>query len=235
MAAHANTHAHTSHSATPEARQARRDTALACACAGMLGLTLLSFHAVGGTYAKYVAKGSGSDAARVAKFGQVSITGGGQIAISGSSAMGTVTQTSLDGANAIALFSNDDSSTQTGQPVHVTMTQTEVAAKILLTITAPGWDYGTNDDGRGIMYTGDYADSITGVWFELGDGWEYVGQDKGKGTFTFSYITPAGEALDAPVMRYDRIYSSLTVEERARLADMGSASLTFAAEAIQVD
>ena len=83
------------------------------------------------------------------------------------------------------------------------------------------------------MYEGNYLADGTGVWFELGDGWEHVSGD--EGTVTFSYIASAGEELDAPVMRYDRIYSSLTVEERAALKDPGSAALTFSAEAIQVD
>lgn len=222
MATHANT----------EARSSRRDAALAGTCAALLGLTLLSAHAVSGTYAKYVARGTGSDTARVAKFGQVSIQGGGNIAISGSSAMNVTTQTDLDAGSAIALYANDDAAQQ-GQPVKVVATQTDVAMKIVLTITGAGWHYGTDSDGRDIMYEGNYLSDGTGVWFELGDGWEHV--DGTDGTVRFSYVVPAGEALDSSVMRYDRIYSSLTVEQRAALADPGSASLTFSAEAVQID
>lgn len=216
MAAHANTHAHTSHSATPEARQARRDTALVCACAGMLGLTLLSFHAVGGTYAKYVAKGTGSDTARVAKFGTVQVTVPADLHI-----------------DDLAAWNQDHTTPLTDAPA-VAMSTTEVAAKVYLSIKAPGWNFDPNagDGGNGALYFGGTNFSGADVWFELGEGWGYAGRN--GDTFNFTRLANAGQALDAPIFQGNELHSSLTVEERLALAT-DVLTLSFSAQAIQID
>ncbi len=218
----------------------RFGTVLAFTCAVLLCLTLLSLHAVAGTYAKYTVSGASTDSARVAKFGTVSIEGGDALAITGSAAMGDVTsvQVTSDSANGIALFSADasGSSSYTAQPVKVKMTATEVAARVLLTIKGAGWKYGTNGAGDDVVYLGSYSTSVQWVWFEPGDDWKLVSADNDKGIFVFSTVVEAGDSLDASVMKNDRLYSSLTVEARSALSETaGTADLRFSAQAIQID
>ena len=48
-----------------------------CVAGVLLCLTLISVHMLGGIYAKYISKGEGSDSARVAKFGEITLTESG--------------------------------------------------------------------------------------------------------------------------------------------------------------
>ena len=208
MATHANT----------EARSSRHDAALAGTCAALLGLTLLSAHAVSGTYAKYVAKGTGSDTARVAKFGTVQVTAPTDLHIADLAVQNTDYTTTFDSDKAPA----------------VTMSTTEVAAKVFLSITAPGWNFapGKGEMGNGALYFGGTSFAGADVWFELGSGWGYAGRS--GATFNFTRVVNAGEALNAPILQGNELHSSLTVEERRALAT-GALTLKFTAQAIQID
>ena len=206
MATHANT----------EARSSRRDAALAGTCAALLGLTLLSVHAVSGTYAKYVAKGTGSDTARVAKFGTVQVTAPADLHI-----------------DDLAAWNQNHTTPLTDAPA-VTMSTTEVAAKVFLSVTAPGWNFAPDAGkmGNGALYFGGTSFAGADVWFELGSGWGYAGRS--GDTFNFTRVVNAGEDLNAPILQGNELHSSLTVEERQALAT-GALTLKFTAQAIQID
>lgn len=173
----------------------------------ILCLTLISTGLTCGMYARYTTGGTGSDHARVAKFGQLSLTME-QTQQKGKLLPGQTADVVLD--------------------PKVTMTKSEVAVVVYVYVTLPkdsDWEY--NQQKRSF--------TCGPILWTVADGWEYLEeQDK---TYTFYRILPVGDSLeDVSVVQdgimhvptdYDNYYGMTNAEINL--------NIRFKAKAAQID
>ncbi len=173
----------------------------------ILCLTLISSGLTCGMYARYTTAGTGSDRARVAKFGQLALTMQ-QTQQNGKLLPGQAADVVLD--------------------PKVTMTESEVAVVVYVYVTLPeesDWRY----DPVSRSFT------CGPILWTVEEGWEYL--EEKDNTYTFYQILPPGESLaDVPVVQggimhvpgnYDNYYGMTNAEINL--------NIRFKAKAAQID
>ena len=181
----------------------------ASVAAALLCLTLLTTSLTCGMYARYTTGGTGTEHARVAQFGQLSLTM--------EQSQGGVL---LPDMNTLAL-----------NPL-VTMTASEVAVKVCVEVTLPkdsGWQY--NEDQKNF--------TCGPVLWTVEDGWTYFpdSNDKNDKTYIFyQTLAPGASLTGVSIVKDGKMSTPANYDDYYNLTDADvNLKIGFKARAIQID
>ncbi|MBR5290093.1 MAG: hypothetical protein IKU28_03770 [Erysipelotrichaceae bacterium] len=141
-----------------------------CAAFVLLCLTLISTHFTSGLYARYVTKDSAEDAARVIKFGNLTLTESGDFAT----------------GQAILVPGKDLKKDVTIKSTDGKTSETDTIVFVSVKVVGAGWSH---DEG-----TFKYGDYIS---WSVASGWETLGLDTSTGKYVYYVTLEANKALEA--------------------------------------
>lgn len=177
--------------------------------AGLFILTMISVYLLGGLFARYVAAGQGWDSARVAAFGDLTLTETGD----------------FDGTE------NKKGMIIPGVPLTknatVTFTGSEMATVVFAEVIVPEDTWETADNR---------AFSYDGLSWSVAPGWEYLRSDayaEGKNRYIYyKTLEPNTELNGEPIVTDGKIYVDETIT-KATIVGLADAELAFRASVIQ--
>ena len=178
------------------------------AAAGLFILTIVSIYLLSGLFARYVSSDQGSDSARVATFGNLTLTETGDFD-------GTETKKGMI-IPGVPLTKN----------ATVTFTGSEMATVVFVEVIVPEDTWGT-EDNRVFSY-GEMSWSVA-------SGWEYLTKDRygGKDRYVFFKILEPNTQLSGEKIVKDGEISVSEEITKANIGSLGNADLTFRASVIQ--
>ena len=176
--------------------------------AGLFILTIISIYLLSGLFARYVSSGQGSDSARVATFGNLTLTETGDFD-------GTDSKKGMI-IPGVPLTKN----------ATVTFTGSEMATVVFVEVIVPKDTWETADNS---------AFSYGGMSWSVASGWEYLTKDLygGKDRYVFFKILEPNTQLSGVEIVKD---GKISVSEEITKANIGSlcnGDLTFRASVIQ--
>lgn len=183
-------------------------TILIRVAAGLFILTLITVYLLGGLFARYVSSGHGLDSARVATFGDLTLTETGD----------------FDGTAA------KKGMIIPGVPLTkdavVTFAGSEAATVVFVEVIVPKDTWETADNK---------AFSYGGMSWSVASGWEYLTKDlyDGKDRYVFFKILEPNTQLSREKIVKDGEISVSEEITKANIGSLGNADLTFRASVIQ--
>ena len=178
------------------------------AAAGLFILTIISIYLLSGLFARYVSSDQGSDSARVATFGNLTLTETGD----------------FDGTD------SKKGMIIPGVPLTkdatVTLTGSEMATVVFAEVIVPEDTWETADNR---------AFSYGGMSWSVASGWEYLTKDRygGKDRYVFFKILEPNTQLSGEKIVKDGEISVSEEITKANIGSLGNADLTFRASVIQ--
>lgn len=177
--------------------------------AGLFFLTMVSVYLLGGLFARYVSSGNGSDSARVATFGDLTLTETGD----------------FDGTE------HKKGMIIPGVPLTkeavVTFAGSEAATVVFVEVIFPE-DTWETEDNRVFSYGG--------MSWSVASGWKYLCSDgyaAGKNRYTYyKTLNPNTELVSEPIVADGTIYVDEEIT-KGNLAGLADADLSFRASVIQ--
>ena len=178
------------------------------AAAGLFNLTIISIYLLSGLFARYVSSGQGSDSARVATFGNLTLTETGDFD-------GTDSKKGMI-IPGVPLTKN----------ATVTFTGSEMATVVFVEVIVPKDTWETADNK---------AFSYGGMSWSVASGWEYLTKDLygGKDRYVFFKILEPNTQLSGEEIVKDGVISVSEEITKANIGSLGNADLTFRASVIQ--
>ena len=140
-----------------------------------LSLVLLSSHITSGPYAKYSSQSTGSDGARVIKFGDLTVTETGDFTSVGAN------ENKFVFVPGVSIDKN----------VLVTFEGSEASTIVFITVETPGW---TLTDKK------NFTDSKGQLTWSVDDGWTYLRTDGSKHVFYYS-LDPNEKMTNTPFIK----------------------------------
>lgn len=183
-------------------------TILIRVAAGLVILTILSLYLLSGLFARYVSSDQGSDSARVATFGNLTLTETGDFD-------GTDSKKGMI-IPGVPLTKN----------ATVTFTGSEMATVVFVEVIVPKDTWETADNK---------AFSYGGMSWSVASGWEYLTKDlyDGKDRYVFFKILEPNTQLSGEKIVEDGVISVSEEITKANIGSLGNADLTFRASVIQ--
>ena len=183
-------------------------TILIRVAAGLVILTILSLYLLSGLFARYVSSDQGSDSARVATFGNLTLTETGDFD-------GTDSKKGMI-IPGVPLTKN----------ATVTFTGSEMATVVFVEVIVPKDTWETADNS---------AFSYGGMSWSVASGWEYLTKDlyDGKDRYVFFKILEPNTQLSGEEIVKDGVISVSEEITKANIGSLGNADLTFRASVIQ--
>ena len=183
-------------------------TILIRVAAGLVILTILSLYLLSGLFARYVSSDQGSDSARVATFGNLTLTETGDFD-------GTDSKKGMI-IPGVPLTKN----------ATVTFTGSEMATVVFVEVVVPKDTWETADNR---------AFSYGGMSWSVASGWEYLTKDLygGKDRYVFFKILEPNTQLSGEKIVKDGVISVSEEITKADIGSLGNADLTFRASVIQ--
>lgn len=183
-------------------------TILIRVAAGLVILTILSLYLLSGLFARYVSSDQGSDSARVATFGNLTLTETGDFD-------GTDSKKGMI-IPGVPLTKN----------ATVTFTGSEMATVVFVEVIVPEETWETADNK---------AFSYGGMSWSVATGWEYLTKDlyDGKDRYVFFKILEPNTQLSGEKIVEDGVISVSEEITKANIGSLGNADLTFRASVIQ--
>lgn len=176
--------------------------------AGLFILTMISIYLLGGLFARYVSSDHGSDSARVAAFGDLTLTETGD----------------FDGTE------NKKGMIIPGVPLTkdatVTFTGSETATVVFVEVIVPEGTWETADNR---------AFSYGGLSWTVASGWEYLDSDQYAGNDRYVFyktLEPNTELNNEKIVKDGEISVSEEIT-KATIAGLANGDLTFRASVIQ--
>lgn len=176
--------------------------------AGLFILTMISIYLLSGLLARYITAGHGSDSARVATFGNLTLTETGD----------------FDGTE------NKKGMIIPGVPLTkdatVTFTGSEMATVVFVEVIVPEDTWETKDNR---------AFSYDGLSWSVASGWEYLNSDQYGGNNRYIFyklLEPNTELNGEPIITDGKIYVDENIT-KANIAGLDNAALSFRASVIQ--
>ena len=176
--------------------------------AGLFILTIISIYLLSGLFARYVSSDQGSDSARVATFGNLTLTETGD----------------FDGTD------SKKGMIIPGVPLTkdavVTFAGSETATVVFVEVIVPKDTWGMADNR---------AFSYGGMSWSVASGWEYLTKDlyDGKDHYVFFKILEPNTQLSGEEIVKDGVISVSEEITKANIGSLGNADLTFRASVIQ--
>ena len=176
--------------------------------AGLFILTIISIYLLSGLFARYVSSDQGADSARVATFGNLTLTETGDFD-------GTETKKGMI-IPGVPLTKN----------ATVTFTGSEMATVVFVEVIVPKDTWKTADNR---------AFSYDGMSWSVASGWEYLTKDRygGKDRYVFFKILEPNTQLSEEKIVKDGEISVSEEITKANIGSLGNADLTFRASVIQ--
>ncbi|MBE6968384.1 MAG: hypothetical protein E7444_08115 [Ruminococcaceae bacterium] len=176
--------------------------------AGLFILTMISIYLLSGLFARYVSSGHGSDSARVATFGALTLTETGDFD-------GTLDKKGMI-IPGVSLTKN----------ATVTFTGSEMATVVFVEVIVPKdtWERADNS-----------VFSYGGLSWSVASGWDYLGSDNYDGNIRhiyFKILEPNEELNSEPIVTDGKIFVSEEIT-KANIGSLANADLTFRASVIQ--
>lgn len=183
-------------------------TILIRVAAGLVILTIISLYLLSGLFARYVSSDQGSDSARVATFGNLTLTETGDFD-------GTDSKKGMI-IPGVPLTKN----------ATVTFTGSEMATVVFVEVIVPKDTWETADNK---------AFSYGGMSWSVATGWEYLTKDlyDGKDRYVFFKILEPNTQLSGEEIVEDGVISVSEEITKANIGSLGNADLTFRASVIQ--
>lgn len=183
-------------------------TILIRVAAGLVILTIISLYLLSGLFARYVSSDQGSDSARVATFGNLTLTETGDFD-------GTDSKKGMI-IPGVPLTKN----------ATVTFTGSEMATVVFVEVIVPKDTWETADNK---------AFSYGGMSWSVATGWEYLTKDlyDGKDRYVFFKILEPNTQLSGEKIVKDGVISVSEEITKANIGSLGNADLTFRASVIQ--
>lgn len=183
-------------------------TILIRVAAGLVILTIISIYLLSGLFARYVSSDQGSDSARVATFGNLTLTETGDFD-------GTDSKKGMI-IPGVPLTKN----------ATVTFTGSEMATVVFVEVVVPKDTWETADNS---------AFSYGGMSWSVASGWEYLTKDlyDGKDRYVFFKILEPNTQLSGEEIVKDGVISVSEEITKANIGSLGNADLTFRASVIQ--
>lgn len=183
-------------------------TILIRVAAGLVILTIISLYLLSGLFARYVSSDQGSDSARVATFGNLTLTETGDFD-------GTDSKKGMI-IPGVPLTKN----------ATVTFTGSEMATVVFVEVIVPEDTWETADNK---------AFSYGGMSWSVASGWEYLTKDlySGKDRYVFFKILEPNTQLSGEEIVKDGVISVSEEITKANIGSLGNADLTFRASVIQ--
>ena len=183
-------------------------TILIRVAAGLVILTIISLYLLSGLFARYVSSDQGSDSARVATFGNLTLTETGDFD-------GTDSKKGMI-IPGVPLTKN----------ATVTFTGSEMATVVFVEVIVPKDTWETADNS---------AFSYGGMSWSVASGWEYLTKDlyDGKDRYVFFKILEPNTQLSGEEIVKDGVISVSEEITKANIGSLGNADLTFRASVIQ--
>lgn len=183
-------------------------TILIRVAAGLVILTIISLYLLSGLFARYVSSDQGSDSARVATFGNLTLTETGDFD-------GTDSKKGMI-IPGVPLTKN----------ATVTFTGSEMATVVFVEVIVPKDTWETADNK---------AFSYGGMSWSVASGWEYLTKDlyDGKDRYVFFKILEPNTQLSGEKIVEDGVISVSEEITKANIGSLGNADLTFRASVIQ--
>lgn len=183
-------------------------TILIRVAAGLVILTIISIYLLSGLFARYVSSDQGSDSARVATFGNLTLTETGDFD-------GTDSKKGMI-IPGVPLTKN----------ATVTFTGSEMATVVFVEVIVPKDTWETADNK---------AFSYGGMSWSVATGWEYLTKDLygGKDRYVFFKILEPNTQLSGEKIVKDGVISVSEEITKANIGSLGNADLTFRASVIQ--
>lgn len=183
-------------------------TILIRVAAGLVILTIISLYLLSGLFARYVSSDQGSDSARVATFGNLTLTETGDFD-------GTDSKKGMI-IPGVPLTKN----------ATVTFTGSEMATVVFVEVVVPKDTWETADNS---------AFSYGGMSWSVASGWEYLTKDlyDGKDRYVFFKILEPNTQLSGEEIVKDGVISVSEEITKANIGSLGNADLTFRASVIQ--
>lgn len=183
-------------------------TILIRVAAGLVILTIISLYLLSGLFARYVSSDQGSDSARVATFGNLTLTETGDFD-------GTDSKKGMI-IPGVPLTKN----------ATVTFTGSEMATVVFVEVIVPEDTWETADNS---------AFSYGGMSWSVASGWEYLTKDLygGKDRYVFFKILEPNTQLSGEKIVKDGVISVSEEITKANIGSLGNADLTFRASVIQ--
>ena len=171
-------------------------------------LTIISIYLLSGLFARYVSSGQGSDSARVATFGNLTLTETGDFD-------GTDSKKGMI-IPGVPLTKN----------ATVTFTGSEMATVVFVEVIVPEKTWETTDNR---------AFSYGGMSWSVASGWEHLMKDlyDGKDRYVFFKILEPNTPLSGEKIVKDGEISVSEEITKANIGSLGNADLTFRASVIQ--
>lgn len=178
----------------------------ALAAAIMLCLTLLSVCLTCGLYARYTTNGSGAEKARVAQFGQLSLT--------------------MDAAEGVKLLPGSIKSVTLNPKV--TMTASEVAVAVYVYVSLPegsSWTY--NEAARSF--------SCGPILWTVAEGWIYL-ENEGQTYTFYRFLKPGDALTEEPVVQGGTMHVPQNYDDYYGMTDTDvNLKIRFKTRAAQID
>lgn len=176
--------------------------------AGLFILTMISIYLLSGLFARYVSSGQGSDSARVAAFGDLTLTETGDFD-------GTLDKKGMI-IPGVSLTKN----------ATVTFTGSEMATVVFVEVIVPK-DTWERADNRAFSYGG--------LAWSVASGWEYLTKDLygGKDRYVFFKILEPNTQLSGEKIVKDGEISVSEEITKSAIGSLSNADLTFRASVIQ--
>ena len=183
-------------------------TILIRVAAGLVILTIISIYLLSGLFARYVSSDQGSDSARVATFGNLTLTETGDFD-------GTDSKKGMI-IPGVPLTKN----------ATVTFTGSEMATVVFVEVVVPKDTWETADNR---------AFSYGGMSWSVASGWEYLKKDlySGNDRYVFFKILEPNTQLSGEEIVKDGVISVSEEITKANIGSLGNADLTFRASVIQ--
>ena len=183
-------------------------TILIRVAAGLFILTIISLYLLSGLFARYVSSGQGSDSARVATFGNLTLTETGDFD-------GTDSKKGMI-IPGVPLTKN----------ATVTFTGSEMATVVFVEVIVPEDTWETADNS---------AFSYGGMSWSVASGWKYLTKDLygGEDRYVFFKILEPNTQLSGEEIVEDGVISVSEEITKANIGSLGNADLTFRASVIQ--
>ena len=183
-------------------------TILIRVAAGLFILTIISIYLLSGLFARYVSSDQGSDSARVATFGNLTLTETGDFD-------GTDSKKGMI-IPGVPLTKN----------ATVTFTGSEMATVVFVEVIVPKDTWETADNK---------AFSYGGMSWSVASGWEYLTKDLygGEDRYVFFKILEPNTQLSGEEIVKDGVISVSEEITKANIGSLGNADLTFRASVIQ--
>lgn len=176
--------------------------------AGLFILTMITVYLLGGLFARYVSSDHGSDSARVAAFGNLTLTETGDFD-------GTDSKKGMI-IPGVPLTKN----------ATVTFTGSEMATVVFVEVIVPENTWTTEDQ---------MTFSYGGLAWSVDSFWEYLESDTNKGNVRYIYyktLDPHAELDSQQIVKNGEISVSEEIT-KANIGSLGNADLTFRASVIQ--